>query len=115
MSCHPSASLTLPVSTLKPSGLSDRCHRHPCTALRSEPTPTRLIRKSTFKALKKSALITASTALALTGLLAGAGSAQAASSDPGGATNIRGTDPGDTDLMIERLCERKGTLTGVYL
>ncbi|KOG33144.1 hypothetical protein [Streptomyces resistomycificus] len=71
----------------------------------------RLIRKST---LKKSALITASTVLALTGLLAGTGSAQAAGNGPGGAMNIRGTDPGDTDLMIERLCGQETSLTGVY-
>ncbi|KKD07305.1 hypothetical protein [Streptomyces sp. WM6386] len=77
----------------------------------------RLIRKSKIKklgTLKKSALITASTALALTGLLAGSGSAQAADGGPGGATNIRGTDPGNTDLMIERLCGQEGSLTGVY-
>jgi hypothetical protein len=74
----------------------------------------RLIRKPKFAALKKSALATASATLALTGLLAGAGSAQAADGGPGGATNIRGTDPGDTDLMIERLCGQEGSLTGVY-
>ncbi|MFG2129034.1 hypothetical protein ACGFNV_14715 [Streptomyces sp. NPDC048751] len=71
----------------------------------------RLIRTST---LKKGGLIAASATLALTGLLTGAGSAQAAGSGPGGATNVRGTDPGDTDLMIERLCNQKGSLTGVY-
>ncbi|MFI5676422.1 hypothetical protein [Streptomyces cellulosae] len=62
---------------------------------------------------KKSALVTAA-ALALTGLLTGAGTAQAAGAGPGGATNIRGTDPGDTDVMIERLCAQEGSLTGVY-
>ncbi|WP_217205580.1 hypothetical protein [Streptomyces sp. AC550_RSS872] len=69
----------------------------------------RLIRKST---LKKSALSIASAALAISGVLAGAGSAQAAG--PGGAQNVRGVDPGDTDLMIERLCGQEGSLTGVY-
>jgi hypothetical protein len=73
----------------------------------------RLIRKPNLKAvLKRSGLITASTALAVTGVLAGAGSAQAAG--PGGATNIRGVDPGDTDAMMDRLCSQKTSLTGVY-
>ncbi|QOV37400.1 hypothetical protein IM697_02880 [Streptomyces ferrugineus] len=54
----------------------------------------------------------ASAALAITGVLAGAGSAQAAG--PGGAQNVRGVDPGNTDLMIERLCNQEGSLTGVY-
>ncbi|WP_367322197.1 hypothetical protein [Streptomyces sp. HUAS ZL42] len=68
----------------------------------------RLIRTSI---LKKAALVGASAALAITGVLAGAGSAQAG---PGGAQNLRGVDPGDTDLMIERLCSQKTSLTGVY-
>ncbi|MFE0255483.1 hypothetical protein [Streptomyces sp. NPDC059010] len=54
----------------------------------------------------------ASAALAITGVLAGAGSAQAAG--PGGAQNVRGVDPGNTDLMIERLCSQETSLTGVY-
>jgi hypothetical protein len=69
----------------------------------------RLIRKSIFK---KSALMTASAALAVAGLLGGAGSAQAAG--PGGAQNVRGVDRGDTDVMIERLCSQETSLTGVY-
>ncbi|GGS62848.1 hypothetical protein [Streptomyces violaceus] len=68
----------------------------------------RLIRKST---LKKSGLVAASTTLAITGLLTGAGTATAG---PAGATNIRGVDPGDTDRMIERLCSQETSLTGVY-
>ncbi|MGW0842200.1 hypothetical protein ACWD26_18890 [Streptomyces sp. NPDC002787] len=64
-------------------------------------------------ALKKSALVAVSTALAVSGVLAGTGSAQAATG-PGGATNIRGVDPGDTDSMIERLCAQETSLTGVY-
>jgi hypothetical protein len=28
--------------------------------------------------------------------------------------NIRGTTPGDTDLLMERLCSQKVSLTGVY-
>ena len=63
-------------------------------------------------ALKKSALVAASTALAVSGLMTVAGPAQAAG--PGGATNIRGVDPGDTDSMIERLCNQETSLTGVY-
>ncbi|WP_200306769.1 hypothetical protein [Streptomyces adelaidensis] len=63
--------------------------------------------------LKKGALVTASTVLALAGVVAGTGAAQAATG-PGGATNIRGVDPGNTDSMIERLCGQKGSLTGVY-
>ncbi|UUU23189.1 hypothetical protein [Streptomyces sp. DSM 40750] len=63
--------------------------------------------------LKKSALGAAATALAVSGVLAGTGSAQAATG-PGGATNIRGVDPGNTDSMIERLCAQKTSLTGVY-
>ncbi|MEU1557020.1 hypothetical protein ABZ517_30580 [Streptomyces scabiei] len=63
--------------------------------------------------LKKGALVAASTALAVSGLLAGSGSAQAAGG-PGGATNIRGVDPGNTDSMIERLCGQRTSLTGVY-
>ncbi|MFE1838733.1 hypothetical protein [Streptomyces sviceus] len=69
----------------------------------------RLFRTST---LKKSALAAASAALAVTGLLAGAGAAQAAG--PGGAQNVRGVDPGDTDLMMDRLCGQETSLTGVY-
>src|SRR4051812_36799965 len=64
--------------------------------------------------LKKGALVTASTALAVTGLMLGSGPAAAAGSGPGGASNIRGTDPGNTDLMIERLCNQDTSLTGVY-
>ncbi|MDF3142886.1 MULTISPECIES: hypothetical protein [unclassified Streptomyces] len=72
------------------------------------------LRKSARNGVKKSALITASTALAIAGVLAGTGTAQAAGNGPGGASNIRGTDPGNTDLMIERLCNQEGSLTGVY-
>ncbi|MET9456391.1 hypothetical protein ABZY05_15105 [Streptomyces canus] len=69
----------------------------------------RLFRTST---LKKSALAAASAALAITGLLAGSGTAQAAG--PGGAQNVRGVDPGDTDVMLDRLCSQETSLTGVY-
>ncbi|MDH6498292.1 hypothetical protein [Streptomyces sp. SAI-149] len=69
----------------------------------------RLIRTST---LRKTALVAASTALALAGVLAGSGAAQAAG--PGGAQNVRGVDPGDTDVMLDRLCAQEGSLTGVY-
>ncbi|MFI7018785.1 hypothetical protein [Streptomyces sp. NPDC050164] len=68
----------------------------------------RLIRKST---LRKCGVVVASSALAISGLLAGAGTATAG---PAGATNIRGVDPGDTDRMIERLCNQEASLTGVY-
>ncbi|MEV7890905.1 hypothetical protein ACWD3I_03205 [Streptomyces sp. NPDC002817] len=63
-------------------------------------------------ALKKSALAAASVALAVTGLLAGSGTAQAAG--PGGAQNVRGVDPGNTDVMLDRLCGQETSLTGVY-
>ncbi|MDT0485184.1 hypothetical protein [Streptomyces doebereineriae] len=69
----------------------------------------RLFRTST---LKKSALAAASAALAVTGLLAGSGTAQAAG--PGGAQNVRGVDPGNTDVMLDRLCGQETSLTGVY-
>ncbi|KUN69959.1 hypothetical protein AQJ46_19645 [Streptomyces canus] len=69
----------------------------------------RLFRTST---LQKSALAAASAALAVAGLLAGAGTAQAAG--PGGAQNVRGVDPGDTDVMLDRLCSQETSLTGVY-
>ncbi|MEX1652319.1 hypothetical protein ABZ960_03955 [Streptomyces pseudovenezuelae] len=69
----------------------------------------RLFRAST---LKKSALAAASAALAVTGLLAGSGTAQAAG--PGGAQNVRGVDPGNTDVMLDRLCGQESSLTGVY-
>jgi hypothetical protein len=69
----------------------------------------RLFRRST---LKKSALAAASAALAVTGLLAGSGTAQAAG--PGGAQNVRGVDPGNTDVMLDRLCSQETSLTGVY-
>ncbi|WP_330265972.1 hypothetical protein [Streptomyces griseorubiginosus] len=69
----------------------------------------RLLRTST---LKKSALAAASAALAVTALLAGAGAAQAAG--PGGAHNVRGVDPGNTDVMLDRLCSQETSLTGVY-
>ncbi|WP_328781849.1 hypothetical protein OHT68_25120 [Streptomyces canus] len=69
----------------------------------------RLFRTST---LKKSALAAASAALAVTGLLAGSGTAQAAG--PGGAQNVRGVDPGNTDVMLDRLCSQETSLTGVY-
>ena len=69
----------------------------------------RLFRAST---LKKSALAAASAALAVAGLLAGSGTAQAAG--PGGAQNVRGVDPGDTDVMLDRLCSQETSLTGVY-
>ncbi|MFJ9010847.1 hypothetical protein [Streptomyces canus] len=69
----------------------------------------RLFRAST---LKKSALAAASAALAVTGLLAGSGTAQAAG--PGGAQNVRGVDPGNTDVMLDRLCSQETSLTGVY-
>jgi len=69
----------------------------------------RLFRTST---LKKSALAAASVALAVTGLLAGSGTAQAAG--PGGAQNVRGVDPGNTDVMLDRLCSQETSLTGVY-
>ena len=69
----------------------------------------RLFRTST---LKKSALAAASVALAVTGLLAGSGTAQAAG--PGGAQNVRGVDPGNTDVMLDRLCGQETSLTGVY-
>jgi hypothetical protein len=62
--------------------------------------------------LKKSALAAASVALAVTGLLAGSGTAQAAG--PGGAQNVRGVDPGNTDVMLDRLCSQETSLTGVY-
>ncbi|MEU5888247.1 hypothetical protein ABZ835_15625 [Streptomyces sp. NPDC047461] len=62
--------------------------------------------------LKKSALAAASVALAVTGLLAGSGTAQAAG--PGGAQNVRGVDPGNTDVMLDRLCGQEASLTGVY-
>ncbi|MFD3836788.1 hypothetical protein ACFWWC_11075 [Streptomyces sp. NPDC058642] len=62
--------------------------------------------------LKKSALAAASVALAVTGLLAGSGTAQAAG--PGGAQNVRGVDPGNTDVMLDRLCGQETSLTGVY-
>ncbi|MEU9170941.1 hypothetical protein AB0D34_24575 [Streptomyces sp. NPDC048420] len=62
--------------------------------------------------LKKSALAAASVALAVTGLLAGSGTAQAAG--PAGAQNVRGVDPGNTDVMLDRLCGQEGSLTGVY-
>jgi hypothetical protein len=70
------------------------------------------VRSVLKSALKKSALVAASTALAVSGLMTVAGPAQAAG--PGGATNIRGVDPGDTDSMIERLCNQETSLTGVY-
>lgn len=54
--------------------------------------------------LKKTTLVTASTAMAVTGVLAGAGSAQAAG--PMGAHNIRGIDPGNTDWLIELFCSQ---------
>jgi hypothetical protein len=69
----------------------------------------RLLRTST---LKKSVLAAASVALAVTGLLAGSGTAQAAG--PGGAQNVRGVDPGNTDVMLDRLCGQETSLTGVY-
>ena len=69
----------------------------------------RLFRRST---LKKSALAAASAALAVTGLLAASGTAQAAG--PGGAQNVRGVDPGNTDVMLDRLCSQETSLTGVY-
>ncbi|MFI6441849.1 hypothetical protein [Streptomyces sp. NPDC050759] len=69
----------------------------------------RLFRTST---LKKSALAAASAALAVTALLAGSGTAQAAG--PGGAQNVRGVDPGNTDVMLDRLCSQETSLTGVY-
>ncbi|MDQ0761860.1 hypothetical protein [Streptomyces canus] len=69
----------------------------------------RLIRTST---LKKTALVAASTALALAGVLAGSGTAQAAG--PGGAQNVRGVDPGNTDVMLDQLCSQETSLTGVY-
>ncbi|MER6184617.1 hypothetical protein [Streptomyces sp. NPDC001652] len=62
--------------------------------------------------LKKTALAAASVALAVTGLLAGSGTAQAAG--PGGAQNVRGVDPGNTDVMLDRLCGQETSLTGVY-
>ncbi|MFF7487732.1 hypothetical protein ACFZBC_19850 [Streptomyces luteogriseus] len=68
----------------------------------------RLIRTST---LRKCGVVAASLALATAGLLTGAGTAAAG---PAGATDIRGVDPGDTDLMIERLCSQETSLTGVY-
>ncbi|MEV0223392.1 hypothetical protein [Streptomyces sp. NPDC050704] len=64
--------------------------------------------------LKKVTLMAASTALAVAGLVAGTGTAHAAGSGPGGATNIRGTDPGNTDLMVERFCNQESSLTGIY-
>ncbi|MFF0017783.1 hypothetical protein [Streptomyces sp. NPDC005374] len=69
----------------------------------------RFIRTST---LKRTALVAASTALALAGVLAGSGTAQAAG--PGGAQNVRGVDPGNTDVMLDRLCSQESSLTGVY-
>ncbi|NGO46526.1 hypothetical protein [Streptomyces ureilyticus] len=64
--------------------------------------------KSALKSvLKRGALVTMTTALAVTGLAATAGTANAAPGGPGGSTNIRGVDPGDTDLMIERLCSQE--------
>ncbi|WP_328748455.1 hypothetical protein OHT57_23470 [Streptomyces sp. NBC_00285] len=69
----------------------------------------RFIRTTT---LKRAALVAASTALALAGVLAGSGTAQAAG--PGGAQNVRGVDPGNTDVMLDRLCSQETSLTGVY-
>ncbi|MFC8431983.1 hypothetical protein [Streptomyces sp. NPDC057253] len=69
----------------------------------------RLIRTSP---LKRTALAAASAALALAGVLAGSGTAQAAG--PGGAQNVRGVDPGNTDVMLDRLCGQETSLTGVY-
>jgi hypothetical protein len=69
----------------------------------------RFIRTST---LKRTALVAASAALALAGVLAGSGTAQAAG--PGGAQNVRGVDPGNTDVMLDRLCSQETSLTGVY-
>ncbi|MGW0418094.1 hypothetical protein [Streptomyces sp. NPDC003015] len=69
----------------------------------------RVFRAST---LKKSVLAAASAALAVAGLLAGSGTAQAAG--PGGAQNVRGVDPGNTDVMLDRLCGQEASLTGVY-
>lgn len=67
---------------------------------------------NTWAGLKKWAVASATAALAVTGLVANAGTAHAAG--PGGAANVRGVDPGNTDLMIERLCGQETSLTGVY-
>ena len=69
----------------------------------------RVIDTSVFR---KFAALAASATLAVTGLLTCSGTAQAAG--PGGATNIRGVDPGDTDVMLDRLCSQETSLTGVY-
>lgn len=58
--------------------------------------------------VKKSALLAGSMALVMSGLAIVGGSAQAGETGPGGATNIRGVDPGDTDKMIDRLCSQDG-------
>jgi len=50
----------------------------------------------------------------MAGLMTLTGPAHAAGSGPGGATNIRGTDPGNTDLMVERFCNQESSLTGTY-
>ncbi|MGW0828360.1 hypothetical protein [Streptomyces sp. NPDC002845] len=68
----------------------------------------RLTRKSS---LKKCALVTVSTALALTGLVTGTGSAQADGSGPGSASNIGGTGPGNTDVTLDRLCNQRHSMT----
>ncbi|MEU6918443.1 hypothetical protein [Streptomyces olindensis] len=71
----------------------------------------RHIRKST---LKKSALIVGATALAASGLLTVAGFASA--NTPGGATNIKGVDPGNTDWLLHHLCGNKpeGLVAAAY-
>ncbi|MFJ2111563.1 hypothetical protein ACIOEX_06530 [Streptomyces sp. NPDC087850] len=57
--------------------------------------------------LKKSALVAASTGLAVTGLAVGAGTAQADGDGPSGASNVRGVDAGNTDAWMDKLCSQK--------
>lgn len=62
--------------------------------------------------LKRSAVLIAATGMAVSGVITGTGSAQAATG-PGGATNIRGIDRGDTDSMVDRFCNQKGGIGGL--
>ncbi|MEU4465979.1 hypothetical protein AB0G20_20060 [Streptomyces sp. NPDC024017] len=55
-------------------------------------------------ALKKAGVVMTAGAIAVTGLVSTAGSAQAAG--PMGASNIRGTTPGDTDSLVQRFCNQ---------
>ncbi|MET9832139.1 hypothetical protein ABZ078_23205 [Streptomyces sp. NPDC006385] len=55
--------------------------------------------------LKKAAVAAAAGAVAVTGLLSTTGTAQAATG-PLGASNIRGTTPGNTDSLVQRFCSQ---------